>query len=273
MGSIKLSPLTPPSLPHPPDAHTDGRTPAGTQPRAEAPWATRPARDPPRGSTCGAAGAGWSGAARRGAAHLPGAPRPGGRHPGADAPAAAPAGTGEPPRRARPGAASSLGTGGGGAAAARRSSAATAGWSPGRPPLGPAAARPWAAGGTPGRLCPSRRGRLPASAMGMPVIKPRRGGAGRRGAGRAPIAAQPPRAGANGGTAGPCAPPCCRARGGRRRLAPGGAEREPGAAPEAQPRSRGSPARAPMAEERRVSLLLTGRCPPLGSRLWGTTES
>lgn len=96
----------------------------------------------------------------------------------------------------------------------------------------------------------------------MPVIKPRRGGAGRHGAGRAPMAAQPPRAGANGGAPGLRAPPCCRARGGRCRLAPGGAELEPGAAPEAQRRSRGCPARASTAEERLVSLPLTGRCPP-----------
>lgn len=120
-----------------------------------------------RGSTCGADRArGRRAGARQGtatcragaAAHLPGAPWLGGCDPAPDAPAAAPAGTGEPPLRARPAAPSSLG-------AARLCGH--------RRRLSRAAACRAV------RQRRSRRSRFPASAMGMPVIKPRRGGAGR----------------------------------------------------------------------------------------------
>lgn len=215
-----------------------------------------------RGFTCGTGMAGGEkanlqgGVGKRGVAppperqrNLPGAPWLGGRDPEADTPtAAAPAGTGEPPRCARPAAPSSLGGG--------------QGRSGGTPP---AAALP---GGCPSarqrRVPPpgsarSRRGRFPASAMGMSVIK--RGGAGpgatdggahlsQRGLwGPQPIARGqrcPPR---------PAPPPL---QGGRRRLAAGGAvlpargeRRAPAPALRSWRRARlpGSPGTGPAAAE------------------------
>lgn len=130
-----------------------GRPLRGCAPCGAGPGALPGAGAPPAALT-GPAGRGRAATCRAGAAaHLPGAPWLGGCDPAADAPAAAPAGTGEPPRCARPAASSSLG-------AARLCGH--------RRRLSRAE-----------RRCRCRRSRFPASAMGMPVIKPRRGGAGR----------------------------------------------------------------------------------------------